>query len=96
MKVRIAALSEATRLLGFMNQEIEFAGGSVRDLFNAAKTGDGLPVSDVLLQGDKVIPGYFVSVNGIRVCSNGLGLDTPLGDGDVVLTMSIMRIVGGG
>ena len=91
-RVTVKAMSEARRILGWDDKEVEFEGNTLSDLLKTILTLQEEPLYDVLIEGDHLKAGFIVSVNGTIVTSP----DTPLQSGDRVMTMDVVRLFHGG
>jgi sulfur carrier protein ThiS len=93
-KVAIAALGTTRKLLGFSQDTVDFAGGTVADLLRELETNDGRDLYANLVCDGRLREDFAVLVNGATIKPDQL--DKPLEDGDQVVTMAILRHLHGG
>jgi len=94
MKVDVAALGTTRKLLGFSQQRVEFAGGTVANLLRQLATNDGRDLYANLVCDGRLREDFAVLVNGLTVKADQL--ESPLDEGDQVVTMAILRHLHGG
>ena len=91
-RVTVKAMSEAHRILGWDNREVEFEGSTLADLLRSLGTKEGQSLYSFLIEENRIKAGYIVSVNGRIVTSP----ETLLQPGDRVMTMDVVRLFHGG
>ncbi|MBS4025729.1 MAG: MoaD/ThiS family protein [Clostridia bacterium] len=93
--VKVAALSEIRKIVGWGAKEVEFPGGTVAELLKSIPTEDGRNLYQQLVESGYYKNKYIILLNGLRVsCEDGL--NKKLASGDKVITMELIRFVAGG
>jgi sulfur carrier protein ThiS len=90
--VKVKALGEISRLLGWEDKEVEFNGTSVGELLQSISTPAGDTLYQALSEEGGLKGGHIVSVNGKAITS----LETIVSPGDRVATMEVIRLFHGG
>ncbi len=92
--VDVAALGTTRKLLGFSRRTVKFEEGTVADLLRSLKTVDGSTLYANLVCEGKLRGDFAILVDGLSLQADQL--DTPLGGGEQVVTMAILRHLAGG
>lgn len=92
--VDVAALGTTRKLLGFSRRTVKFEEGTVADLLRSLKTVDGSTLYANLACEGKLRGDFAILVDGLSLRADQL--DTPLGGGEQVVTMAILRHLAGG
>lgn len=92
--VNVIAIGEARKMVGFSQQKVEIKGTTVADLLREVATLDGQNLYANLVCEGELRSDYAVLINGTSVCPSRL--ETPIQEGDQVVTMAILRHLHGG
>jgi molybdopterin converting factor small subunit len=93
--VKVAALSEIRKIVGWGFKEVEFTGGSVAELLKSIPAEDGSNLYQRLVETGDYKQKYIILLNGSRIsCADGL--NKKLEPDDKVITMELIRFVAGG
>ncbi|MFQ5738270.1 MAG: MoaD/ThiS family protein [Acidobacteriota bacterium] len=93
-EVKIAALGTVRKLLGFSQKSCLFQGGTVAELLRQLDTVDGRDLYSNLVCEGRLRGDFAVLVNGLSIKPDAL--ETPLQEGDQLVTMAILRHLHGG
>lgn len=86
------ALSSVREKTGWRIKEVDCDATTLSDLLKLVETHDGGTLYDLLVEGDRMNPGYMAFLNGKRI----FDLQKRLEDGDQVAAMEFVRAVVGG
>ena len=92
--VDVAALGTARKLLGFSRRTVSFEQGTVADLLRSLGTVEGRNLYANLTRDGRLRGDFAVLVDGLSLAPDQL--DRPLGGGEQVVTMEILRHLHGG
>ena len=92
--VEVAALGATRKLLGFSRRTMKLERGTVADLLRAIPTVDGSNLYASLVCEGKLRGDYAIVVDGLSLRADQL--DRPLGGGEQVVMMAILRHLHGG
>lgn len=93
-EVRVIALGEVRRQVGFSQREIIFEGSTVRDLLRSIETQQGGSLEAMLVCENRLRGDYAVVVEGLALPADQL--DKRLEGGENVVTMAVIRHLAGG
>jgi hypothetical protein len=93
-EVRVIALGEVRRQVGFSQREIMFEGATVRELLRSIATKQGGSLEDLLVCENRLRGDYAVVIEGLALPADQL--ERRLAGGENVVTMAVIRHLSGG